>query len=89
MTRRVAVIGVPTSAGAFAPGQERAPRALRGAGPVERLREAGLEVEDRGDRELWRWRPDRGEPRAQNAAKVVEIVADPPSACGRPRRRAR
>jgi arginase family enzyme len=27
------VLGVPTSAGAFAPGQERAPAALRAAGP--------------------------------------------------------
>jgi len=30
--RRPAVIGAPTSLGAFAPGQEQAPRALREAG---------------------------------------------------------
>lgn len=76
MTRTVAVIGVPTSAGAFAPGQEQAPAALRGAGLVEALRGAGLEVEDRGDSEPWRWRPDREQRRAQNLGKVVEIVAD-------------
>jgi arginase len=70
------VIGVPTSAGAFAPGQERAPTALREAGLVELLRDGGLEVNDRGDRQLWRWRPDRDNPRAQNLDKVVEIVAD-------------
>jgi arginase len=32
--RSVAVIGVPTSAGAFAPGQEQAPAALREAGLI-------------------------------------------------------
>ena len=61
------MIGVPTSAGAFVPGQERAPAALR---------DAGCEVNDRGDREPWRWRPDRENRRAQNLGKVVEIVRD-------------
>lgn len=70
------MVGVPTSAGAFAPGQEQAPRALREAGLLERLREAGVEVVDRGDREEWRWRPDRDRRRAQNASKVVEVVRD-------------
>jgi arginase len=76
VARTVAVIGVPTSAGAFAPGQEQAPAALRGAGLLESLRAAGATVDDRGDREVWRWRPDRAERRAQNLAKVVEIVAE-------------
>jgi arginase len=74
--RRVGVIGVPTSAAAFAPGQERAPAALRDAGLVEKLAAAGVEVSDRGDREVWRWRPDRGEPRAQNVPAIVAIVQD-------------
>ena len=43
VSRRIGVIGVPTSAGAFAPGQENAPRALREAGLVERLHDRGLE----------------------------------------------
>jgi arginase len=76
MARTVAIVGVPTSAGAFAPGQEQAPAALRAAGLVESLRRAGAEVEDHGDRELWRWRPDRAERRAQNLGTVVEIVAE-------------
>ena len=76
MSRRIGVIGVPTSAGAFAPGQENAPRALREAGLVERLHDRGLEVRDHGDREQWRWRPDRTDPRAQNVDKVVQIVDD-------------
>lgn len=70
------MVGVPTSAGAFAPGQEQAPRALRDAGLLERLREGGVEIVDRGDREEWRWRPDRDRRRAQNASKVVEVVRD-------------
>jgi arginase len=74
--RRLGVIGVPTSAGAFAPGQEQAPRALRDAGLLDALRVAGVAVRDYGDREIWRWRPDRENRRAQNAAEVVEIVQD-------------
>lgn len=76
MARAVGVLGVPTSAGAFAPGQEQAPAALRAVGLLERLREAGIRVEDHGDREVWRWRPDRERRRAQNLGTVVEIVAE-------------
>lgn len=72
----LALIGVPTSAGAFAPGQERAPGALRDAGLLELLRDAGIDVHDHGDRQVWRWRPDRENPRAQNLGAVVEIVQD-------------
>ena len=74
--RSVGVIGVPTSAGAFAPGQELAPAALRAAGLLDLLRDSGTDVRDHGDREVWRWRPDRERPRAQNLAKVVEVVRE-------------
>jgi arginase len=74
--RRAGVIGVPTSAGAFGPGQEQAPAALRQAGLVQLLRDSGLEVSDYGDREVWRWRPDREHPHAQNLGRVVEFVDD-------------
>ena len=53
--------------GAHAPGQERAPEALRRAGLVERLPEAI----DLGDTTVRRWAPDREHRRAQNAAGVV------------------
>jgi arginase len=72
--RKLGVIGVPTSAGAFAPGQEKAPAALRQAGLVGLLRDSGLDVSDYGDGEVWRWRPDRERPLAQNLGRVVEIV---------------
>jgi arginase len=74
--RKVGVIGVPTSAGAFAPGQEQAPHALREAGLVGFLRDGGVDVSDYGECPTWRWRPDRERPRAQNLGKVVEIVRD-------------
>jgi arginase len=70
------VLGVPTSAGAFAPGQERAPAALREAGLVDRLRAGGVDVEDLGDSPVWRWRPDTARPRAQNLAEVARIARE-------------
>ncbi len=76
MSRPLGLIGVPTSAGAFAPGQEQAPRALRDAGLPARLHAGGVHVNDRGDLQPWRWRPDRANPRAQNLGTVVEIVQE-------------
>jgi arginase len=72
MTRTIGIIGVPSSAGAYAPGQEQAPRALRSAGLPDRLRAHGAQVIDHGDSPIWRWRPDRARPRAQNLAIVVD-----------------
>jgi arginase len=69
VSRRIALIGAPTSAGAFAPGQEDAPAALREAGLVE-----ALAAHDRGDIPRFRWRVDHDEPRAMNAAAVVDAV---------------
>jgi arginase len=74
--RRITVIGVPSSAGAFAVGQEEAPRALRAAGLIESLRGAGAEVRDDGDSPMWRWRPDRVRPQAQNLDTVIDQVLD-------------
>jgi arginase len=76
MSRPIGLIGVPTSAGAFAPGQEEAPAALRSAGLLDSLAASGVEVHDHGDREPWRWRPDRENRRAQNLGTVAEIVRD-------------
>jgi arginase len=71
MTRHVALVGVPSGAGACGVGQHEAPAALRAAGLVDRL---GADVADLGDSEPWPWRPDRANPRAQNLAAVVEQV---------------
>jgi arginase len=70
------VIGVPSSAGAYAPGQEKAPRALRDAGLLAGLRSAGVTVVDHGDSEVWRWRPDRARPDAQNLEAVAACAAE-------------
>jgi arginase len=72
---QLGVIGVPSSAGAYAPGQERAPRALREAGLLERLTGVGIDVVDHGDTPVWRWRPDPGHRLAQNLGAVVESAA--------------
>lgn len=71
MPESIAIIGVPTSAGAFAPGQEQAPAALRQAGLVEKLTASGVDLVDHGDSPVWRWQPDRANPRAQNLPAVV------------------
>jgi arginase len=73
------VVGAPTSAGAYAPGQEDGPQALRAAGLLGVL---GPDVRDAGDVERFRWRPDPERPRAANlsaaadrARQVAERVA--------------
>jgi arginase len=70
--RTFGLIGAPSSAGAFAPGQEKAPQALRDAGLVRRMKEAAIDVVDHGDLPERRWHPDRDRPRAQNADAVAE-----------------
>ncbi len=69
---RLVVVGAPSSAGAYAPGQEDGPAALRAQGLLGALRDAGLTVEDAGDVEHFRWRPDPAAPRAANAAVVAD-----------------
>jgi arginase len=66
------LIGAPTSAGAYAPGQEDGPAALRKHGLADELRRLGAYVNDAGDIPRWRWRPDPSNPYAQNAAAVAD-----------------
>jgi len=70
---RLAVLGIPSSAGARAVGQERAPLALREAGLVERLRKVGHEVVDLGDIESHRFAPDFQNVKAQNIIAVTDV----------------
>jgi arginase len=79
MRRQLELVGAPSSAGAYAPGQEKAPAALRAAGLVAQLEERGIAVNDRGDVPGFRWRADPLNPRAMNAevvAGVARAVAD-------------
>ncbi len=76
MVEAIGLVGVPSSMGAFAPGQEKAPRALRQAGLVGELDRAGVEVVDHGDLAVRRWYPDRDHPTAQHASSVTEVVRE-------------
>lgn len=71
MAKSVALIGAPTSAGAYAPGQEDGPDAVRAAGLLSELERRGVEVVDLGDIPRWRWRPDPSSPRAMNVDGVA------------------
>ena len=75
MSVPLAIIGAPSSAGAYAPGQEKAPQVLRAAGLLEYLKEHGITVDDRGDVPAFRWRADRENPRAMNADAVAAVAA--------------
>jgi arginase len=72
----LSVIGVPSSAGSYAAGQDQAPAALRYAGLIEALTDAGLLVRDHGDLPEQIWRPDRQQPFAQNAAQVTACLQE-------------
>lgn len=71
MAERIVVVGAPSSAGAYAPGQEQTPQALRAAGLLDKLRARGIAVEDAGDTDLVRWRADRENRFAMNARAVA------------------
>lgn len=72
--RSIVIIGAPSSAGAYAPGQELAPAALRDAGLVGALQRDGREVRDRGDLPAFRWCVDLDSPRARNPGAVVAMI---------------
>jgi arginase len=74
MTRRLAVIGAPSGAGACGVGQEQTPAAIRAAGLIGQLSRVGFEVSDLGDSAVVPWRPDRANPRAQNLGAVADVV---------------
>lgn len=75
------VLGVPSSAGSYAPGQELAPAALREAGLLRALADAGHDVRDHGDLTHQTWKPDRSRRRAQNLGEVVLSVDELAQAC--------
>ena len=76
MALRLDVIGAPSSAGAYTPGQERAPGSIRAAGLVRRIEDRGIAVRDRGDVQGFRWRVDRENPRAMNAEVAAAVARE-------------
>jgi arginase len=76
VVRELGVLGVPSSAAAHWPGQEKAPAALRGAGLLERLSQAGVRLVDYGDLPVVRWRPDHRQRRPHNLQAVLEVLRE-------------
>lgn len=74
MMNSVAVIGVPSSAGAHNLGLEQGPQHFRRAGLTELLQSSGMEVLDLGDLPMSLYRPDKGNPKQRNLARVVETA---------------
>lgn len=72
--RDLVLLGVPSSAGAYGPGQEKAPQALREAGLVELLRGSGRHVLDVGDLPPVRFTADDEHPHTRSLAAVREVV---------------
>jgi arginase len=81
--RSLGLLGVPSSAAAHWPGQEKAPAALREAGLVRLLRDAGSDIIDYGDRAVVRWRPHAFQRRPHNLSQVLEVLADARERIGR------
>jgi arginase len=74
--KKIALIGAPSSAGAFSPGTEKAPAALRAAGLTERLQGAGFEVTDYGDCAPRLFADDEEHRRARNLTEIVAGLND-------------
>ena len=74
--KKIALIGAPSSAGAFSSGTEKAPAALRAAGLVERLQGAGFEVTDYGDCAPRLFADDEEHRRARNLTEIVAGLND-------------
>ena len=71
MKNSLHLIGAPTSAGAYGPGQEKTPDALREAGLVAMLEAAGVSVLDKGNVSRFRWKVDKENKRAMNVDQVT------------------
>jgi arginase len=74
--KKIALIGAPSSAAAFSAGTEKAPAALRAAGLVERLQNAGYEVTDYGDCPPRMFADDDEHRRARNLPAIVAGLND-------------
>jgi arginase len=74
--KKIALIGACSSAAAFLPGTEKAPAALRAAGLVEKLTNAGFEVTDLGDCPVRMFADDEEHRRARNLPAIVAGLND-------------
>lgn len=74
--RPLSVIGAPSSAGAYGPGQENTPAVFRKHGLIRELQTRGIDVIDRGDGATARWRVDEANPEAANADLVTAVALE-------------
>jgi arginase len=74
--KKIALIGAPSSAAGFLSGTEKAPAALRAAGLVQRLQDAGYEVIDHGDCAVRYFADDDENRRARNLKEIVAGLND-------------
>lgn len=74
--KSIALLGAPTSAAGLAGGQEGAPAALRSAGLIDRLTNAGFQVTDYGDCKTRAYKPDDEHPRARNAGEALAMLEE-------------
>ncbi|HZI25390.1 MAG TPA: arginase family protein, partial [Chryseolinea sp.] len=72
--RRITLIGAPTSAGGYGPGQEKTPDALRRSRLIEFLHNNKVNVIDKGDVYGFRWEPDKINKRAMHVDKVRDVA---------------
>jgi arginase len=72
--KSLTIIGVSTSAGAYSPGQEKTPDALRKAGLVKFLEANNVRVTDQSNISGFRWKADKENPRAMNRDQVAEVA---------------
>jgi len=72
--KRLRLIGVPSSAGAHAPGVERGPEALRIAGLTDALAAAGIPYDDAGDLPAQQFATTAAPSGARNLPAVLEVV---------------
>jgi arginase len=76
MPRSLSIIGAPSSAGAYAPGQEKAPAAFRRNGLLPALTRTGRRVHDRSDVFGVRWRLDPARPKSMNSDLVQKTATE-------------
>jgi arginase len=74
--KKIALIGACSSAAAFLAGTEKAPAALRAAGLIDKLRNAGFEVTDYGDCPTRMFADDEEHRRARNLPAIVAGLND-------------
>jgi arginase len=72
--KSITLIGAPTSAGGYGPGQEKAPDALRRSGLIEFLQNNKVDVIDKGNVTGFRWEPDKINKRAMHVDKVRDVA---------------